>query len=136
MRDLYEPRLATGARIEALTTSARWHDVGTPGRYLDAVLDWAAREDPARDPERPVVEAGAAIDAEASVRRSVVLGGARVGRASRLDRVVIGPGVEIEARSSLDNVLVTPRSWGLAPASREDGPFVYTPLEPAAVARA
>ena len=100
------------------------------------MLDWAAREDPARDPEQPVVEVGAAIDADASVRRSVLLGGARVGRASRLDRVVLGPGVEIEARSSLENVLVTPRSWGLAPASRENGPLVYTPLEPAAMARA
>jgi mannose-1-phosphate guanylyltransferase len=135
VRDLYEPRLATGARIDALTTSARWHDVGTPGRYLDAVLDWAAREDPARDPEQPVVEAGATIDAGASVHRSLLLSGARIGRASRLDRVVIGPGVEIEARSSLESVLVTPRSWGVAPESREDGPLVYTPLEPAAVVR-
>ena len=38
---------------------------------------------------------------------------------SRGDR----PGVEIAPRALLENVLVTPRSWGLAAASREDGPW-------------
>jgi NDP-sugar pyrophosphorylase family protein len=136
VRDLYEPLLTAGARIEALTTSARWHDVGTPGRYLDAVLDWAAREDPARDPDVPVIEAGAILDPGTRVRRSLVLGGARIGRGSHLDRVVVAPEVEIEPESHLEHVMVTPRSWGVAASSREVGPLVYTPLEPVVVARA
>jgi NDP-sugar pyrophosphorylase family protein len=43
VRDLYRPRLAGGARIETVSTAAPWHDLGTAGRYLDAVLDWAER---------------------------------------------------------------------------------------------
>jgi NDP-sugar pyrophosphorylase family protein len=129
VRDFYEPRLESGARIESVTVAAPWHDLGTPGRYLDAVLDWAAREDPAGDRDRVVLEAGARLDAGVEARRSLVLGGARVGHGSRLDRVVVGPGVEIAPETSIENVLVTPRSWGVVAGSREEGPLVYTPLE-------
>jgi mannose-1-phosphate guanylyltransferase len=136
VRDLYEPLLRAGARIDALATSAQWHDVGTPGRYLDAVLGWAAHEHPTRDPSSSVIEAGAAVDPGATVRRSLVLGGARIAGGSRLDHVVVGPGVEIAPDSVLEDVLVTPVSWGPAPSSREVGSLVHTPLAPAVVARA
>jgi mannose-1-phosphate guanylyltransferase len=142
VRELYEPRLIAGARIEALTTDAPWHDVGTPGRYLDAVLDWAAREGRGEESGSPresaaaVVEDGARIDPGAAIRRSIVLAGARIGGASRIDRAVIGPGVELAAGSVVENALVTPRAWGLVASSREEGSLVYTPLEPAAAVRA
>ena len=110
VRELYEPRLRAGARIDALTTSAPWHDVGSPGRYLDAVLDWAAGEDRARDRDLAVIEEGAMIEGGAIVRRSLVLGGARVASGCQLDRAVIGPQVEIEQDTVLQQVMVTPRS--------------------------
>jgi mannose-1-phosphate guanylyltransferase len=40
VRDLYEPALRTGVRLDAVVTARRWHDLGTPRRYLEAVLDW------------------------------------------------------------------------------------------------
>ena len=133
VRDLYEPRLATRSAHRGADDERALARRRHAGRATSTPC-WIGRrvEDPARDPERAVVEAGAAIDAGASVRRSVVLGGARVGQVeparSRGDR----SGSRDRAASSLENVLVTPRSWGLAAASREDGPLVYTPLEPAA----
>jgi NDP-sugar pyrophosphorylase family protein len=134
VRDLYEPSLAAGAAIAALQSDAPWHDVGTAARYLDAVLDWAARENPSRPRDAAVIEAGATLEDDVVALRTLVLAGARIGRGSRLDRVVVGPGVEIAAGSSLAGELVTPRSWGTAGAgARDDGTAVHAPLEPASV---
>jgi len=135
VRDLYQPRLAAGAVIAALETDAPWHDVGTPARYLDAVLDWAAREDPSRAPDAAVIEAGATLEEGVVARRTLILGGARIGRASRLDRVVIGPGVEIAAGSSLADELVTAGSSSIT-GGGDDGTTVRTPMETASEARA
>jgi NDP-sugar pyrophosphorylase family protein len=132
IRDLYAPRLAAGARLEALVTDAPWHDLGTPGRYLDAVLDWAsaAKEAQPGPLDRVVVEAGATIEAGVLAREVLVLGGARVGRRCRLERVVVGPGVVIPEATTIGDALVTPRAWGKAAESREEGANVLTPLRP------
>src|SRR5207302_1697659 len=49
MGDLYEPLLAAGGRLATLVTWRPWHDLGTPGRYLDGVLDAARAAGGARD---------------------------------------------------------------------------------------
>ena len=147
VRHLYRPRLEAGARLQSLTTGAPWHDLGTPARYLEAALDWAADAaaasagPPARVWIHPaasiaagavledaVVEAGASLEAGVSGRSILVLDGARVGRSTRLERVVVAPGVEIPAGSSIADALVTPRRWGLAAGSREEDALVVTPL--------
>ena len=135
VRDLYEPRLAGGARIGSLVTGAPWHDIGTPSRYLEAVLAWVALEDAGGPADRAIVEPGATLEENVEVRSSVVLGGARVGRSSRLDGAVIGPGVVLAPGARVAGALVTPRSWGLVAGSREEGDLVFTPLETAAGAR-
>ena len=108
---LYEPLLAAGERIAAVATARAWHDLGTPRRYLDGVLDVA------RTGLRPqanrlaasaevalgarlrasVVEAGARIAAGARVERSLLLAGARVEEGADLREVVLGPGVRVPA---------------------------------------
>jgi mannose-1-phosphate guanylyltransferase len=150
VRDLYRPRLAAGGRIESVTTAAAWNDLGTPGRYLDAILDWmpahldgvagrgagaaaswlssSAVVDSGAALERTIVEAGAVIEAGSSAREVLVLERARVGRASRLERVIVGPGVELAAETRLEDALVTPRAWGRVAGSRDAGELVVTPL--------
>ena len=39
VRDLYEPLVAQGGTIRTVFTDRRWHDLGTPRRYLEGVLD-------------------------------------------------------------------------------------------------
>jgi NDP-sugar pyrophosphorylase family protein len=135
VRDLYEPRLAQGARIGALVSSAPWHDIGTPSRYLEAVLAWAALEDAAFPANGAIVEPGATLEEDVMARASVILGGAIVGRSSHLDRAVIGPDVVLPPGARVADALVTPRSWGVVEGSREEGDLVFTPLVLTAGAR-
>jgi NDP-sugar pyrophosphorylase family protein len=136
VRDLYEPRLARGALIGGVLTDAPWHDIGTPSRYLEAVLAWAALESPDAAADHTIVERGATLEENVVAHSSVVLAGARVGRSSRLDRAVIGPGVVLSPGTRVAGALVTPRSWGVVDDSSEEGELVFTPLETAAGARA
>jgi NDP-sugar pyrophosphorylase family protein len=152
IRDLYRPQLAAGAHLDSVTSAAPWHDLGTPARYLDAVLQWAALDDPTRAGSSwiaagarvaagaavagSVVETGAAIEAGVSCSGSLVLDGARVGRASRLERALIAPAVEIPESSVLENALVTPPAWGLAASSAVGGALVITPLDAVAAGTA
>jgi NDP-sugar pyrophosphorylase family protein len=135
VRDLYEPRLAQGARIGALVSSAPWHDIGTPSRYLEAVLAWAGLEDAAFPANGWIVEPGATLEEDVMARASLILGGAIVGRSSHLDRAVIGPDVVLPAGARVADALVTPRSWGVVDGSREEGDLVFTPLVLTAGAR-
>ena len=149
VHDLWEPLLAEGARLEAVTTGAPWYDLGTPRRYRDAAteggvaprgLRWLAR---ARiDPEarversarlrRTVVEAGAVVAAGARLRRSLVLPGARVGPGAVLDGCVVGFGAEVPAGARVRQRLVCRRTaGGTEPAgSSIVGDLVYAPLDP------
>jgi mannose-1-phosphate guanylyltransferase len=130
---LYEPLLAAGGRIASLSTSRRWHDLGTPRRYLDGVLDAisgpfgrraiaaGALVDPGARVQGSVVETGAVVERGASIEGSVILPGASVAEGARLVRVVLGHGAAVAAGTVLENVLATRGS------SRED-PLVLTPL--------
>jgi NDP-sugar pyrophosphorylase family protein len=124
---LYEPLLAAGGAIASLATALPWHDLGTPARYLEAVLDRARRAGAAGGAS--VVEAGAEIATGARVERSLLLAGARVGAGCRLRETIVGP-LEIAAGARLERQMVTPASWGLGPHGTADGERVYTPLGP------
>ncbi len=141
---LYEPLLAAGERLAAVTTRRRWFDLGTPERYRRAVLAWVrgarpwgrswlapgAEVDPSARLRRVVVEAGAAIAGRAEVSGSVLLPGARVGRGARLERCVVGFDAEVPAGAELAGRLVTPAApAGAAPAAGSRvGNAVFTPL--------
>jgi NDP-sugar pyrophosphorylase family protein len=115
---LYEPLLAEGAPLAALVTERLWHDLGTPQRYLDAVLDWTfrgstsasrvvkgAEVDPSARLRRTIVEAGAQVDAEADLRSCVVMPGAKIGKGVSLSRSVIGPGATVAADTQAEATL-------------------------------
>lgn len=143
--DLYEPLLAAGSPLLAVPTSRRWHDLGTPRRYLEGLLDWVrgpwpwsrswispeAVVEPGARVRRSVVERGARVAAGAGVEDSLVLPGARVGRGARLSRSILGFGVTMPAVSRVDNRLVAPYRKGrsaLGPRDSVVGDLLYQRL--------
>lgn len=144
---LYQPLLEEGADLRAVRTRRRWHDLGTPARYLEGVLDhargirppglWSGRrvaEDAAVDPtarlRRTVVERGAEIGAGARLDGVVVLPGASIGEKSRLERAIVGPGVAFPAGSELEGKMLTRKDsrHRLREGESVLGELVYTPL--------
>ena len=115
---LYEPLLAAGAPLAALVTERLWHDLGTPQRYLDGVLDWTfrgsrqaarvvkgAEVDTSAKLRRTIVEAGAQVDAEADLRNCVVMPGGKIGKGVLLNRCVVGPGATVDAETQAEATL-------------------------------
>lgn len=115
---LYEPLLAEGAPLAAVVTERLWHDLGTPQRYLDAVLDWTfrgsnsasrvvkgAEVDPSAKLRRTIVEAGAHVAAETNLRGCVVMSGGKIGKGVVLSRCVVGPGATVEAGTHAEATL-------------------------------
>ena len=150
VRDLYIPMLAEGGRIASLATARRWHDLGTPRRFLEASLDWAQAGWPRRlwrrswvSPEATLapgarvrgsaVEGAAQVERRARIERSVLLPGARVGEGSFLREVILGAGAAVPAGSWVERRLVTARRDGAARGQGGSvlGGAVYTPLDPA-----
>ncbi len=144
--DLYIPLLKEQGRIHSVVTARRWHDLGTPERYLTASLDWArGRRLPGFRPSvvspraevaesatvhRAVVEAEAVVQDEARIERSVVLPGAIVSAGCAIRSSIIGPGVELPAAASIEHRMVTKFRSGCQPGARDSvmGELVYTPL--------
>ena len=148
VRDLYAPLLAAGERLQAVSTHRLWHDLGTPNRYLEAVLDWGRGGFPERlwrrswtAPEaavergaalaRAAVEAGARVAAGARLERTVLLAGARVAAGCWLRDTVVGPGAALPPGTRVERRVITAAREGVAPASDESrvGGLVYTPFE-------
>ena len=145
---LYQPLLQSGARIVGALCRLPWHDLGTPRRYLDGVLDWGrtaggrkrrrrfvapgARAQGGAVIERSVVESGCLLGAGALVERSLLMPGVRVGAGARVRDTVVAPGVRLPPGLDLDGQLVTPADWGRVPGSRseEREGLVYTALGP------
>ncbi len=125
VRELYEPLLAEGGLIRGLPTARSWHDLGTPRRYLEAVLgrleaererQWVAadaRVESSAYLERSVVETGATVEAGARLSRSLVLPGARVGRGARVAGSILGFGVEVPAGATVEDELLAGRGEAL-----------------------
>lgn len=115
VRDLYEPMLGRGEILHSLSTSRRWHDLGTPERYRLGVLDWAggqwispaAEVAPGARVAASVVEAGAVVETGAVVRESVILPGARIGRDAAVERCVVGFGASVAPHAREGDRLLT-----------------------------
>src|SRR5687768_2095690 len=139
---LYAPLLAQGARIESVTTRRPWHDLGTPRRYLEAVLERAgvawrgsrvergARIGRGARLWRSVVGEGAAIESPARVEASLLFAGTRVGERAAVRGAILGPGVDLPAGTAVDGRLLTPLRAGVAPGPRDSvvGGLVFTPV--------
>jgi mannose-1-phosphate guanylyltransferase len=148
VRTLYLPMLERPGRIHAVHSRRRWHDLGTPRRYLDGVLDWGrgtwprrfwrrtwvadeARVEPGAHVRRSVVEPGATVAAGARLDGAVVLAGARVPGGARVRDSIVGLGVELPAEASIDSRLITAARDGLTidEADSQVGGLIYTPLD-------
>jgi mannose-1-phosphate guanylyltransferase len=120
VRGLYVPLLAARRGcLGSLTTTRRWHDLGTPRRLLAATLDWAGagagRRWISKAAEisehaalrRCSVEAGCRVAAGAVVEDAVLLPGATVGEGGVVRGAVLGPGATVPAGGRLEERLLT-----------------------------
>ncbi|HVR30003.1 MAG TPA: NDP-sugar synthase [Thermoanaerobaculia bacterium] len=106
IRDLYRPRLASGARLESFSTAAPWHDLGTAARYLEAVLDWAElaeREESTASRTPPGVSAATG---DSPARASWISPTATIAPDARLERAVVESRAVVEAGVSGRDILV------------------------------
>ncbi|HVS15414.1 MAG TPA: sugar phosphate nucleotidyltransferase [Thermoanaerobaculia bacterium] len=146
VRDLYEPLLAGGEVLRAVPTGVRWHDLGTPERYLLGVLEAARGRGPVRALRRNWVAPSARLARGVRLRRAVVESDARIGEGSRLEdamvltgarvaarshlrRTLVAPGVELPRGARIEGRVVTPLSAGrISTADTVVGKLVYTPF--------
>jgi len=148
VRDLYTPLLAAGETIQAVPTSLDWHDLGTPQRYLEGVLDWtrgraARRLLPSRSLksegadiaesatiQSSAIEAGAIIEASARIERSLILPGAHIGEGCDLRDAIVGFGVELPPETTVHGRMINVQNadFTAGPTDSLVGNLVYTPL--------
>lgn len=151
VRNCYVPLLDEGATLQSLTTPRRWHDLGTPQRYLEAVIDQARAGWPERlwrrawiSPEAAIgsgakvrssaVEAGVQVGEGARVERSVLLPGARVGQGSMVRESILGFGAVVPPGTWVERRIVLPQSAAFAPGMDDSivGGSVFIPMAPPA----
>jgi len=147
VRDLYKPLLAEGAHLDSVVTSRRWHDLGTPQRFLEASLDWARASWPERLWRRSwvaqdaglgagarvrasAIESGARLGEGAVVERSILLPGARVGKGSHVREAILGFGASVPAGTWVERRIIMPQLDVAAPGLDDSvvGGAVYTPF--------
>jgi len=110
VHDLYRPMLAAGERIGTVESSHPWHDLGTPQRYLEGVLDWAKHEGRHLHHKRSWTASRALCDKYSKLRQSIVEGEARIGASVRLDRALILPGAQVSTGATVRYSIVGPET--------------------------
>lgn len=113
---LYRPLLDSRVPMAVHETDRPWHDLGTPARYLVAVLAWsggsgwssssAAISDSAKV-EHSVIEDSCRIGAGAVVRESLLMPGSQVGEGAEVVGTIVGPGAKIVPGTQVENLLLT-----------------------------
>jgi mannose-1-phosphate guanylyltransferase len=83
---LWAPASAAG-RMGGVVVSGHWREVGTPGDYLDAVLD--------RTDQQPVIDSTAAVHGSASLGAAYIGRGAQVHDGAVVDDSVIAEGAVV-----------------------------------------
>ncbi|HKI87262.1 MAG TPA: NDP-sugar synthase [Thermoanaerobaculia bacterium] len=107
VRDLYRPMLASGERIATVESSHPWHDLGTPQRYLEGVLDWARYEGHLHH-KRTWTAPRSLCDKTSKLRQAIVEDGARIGASVRLDRALVFPGAQVTTGATVRYSIVGP----------------------------
>jgi mannose-1-phosphate guanylyltransferase len=148
VRDLYIPLLdEPGVLLDSCVTARRWHDMGTPQRFLDGVVDWARAGWPERlwrrswiSPEAGIaagasvknaaVEAAARVGEGALVERSVLLPGAKVGKGCVVRDSIVGFGAVVPPGTWVERRMIMPQRQGFAPGLDDSvvGGAVFTPF--------
>ena len=133
-----------GGRISRCSPARRWHDLGTPRRYLDAALDAGVglgTRPLARRRRRGGRGRRAAARTRSSSRARASAAGpgssaawccpaAPVGAGCRLSETIVGFGAALPPGTAVERRLITPR--GPAPPSPDDtvvGSLVFTPID-------
>lgn len=146
VRNLYVPLLDEGVPLQSVVTPRRWHDLGTPQRYLEAVIDQARAGWPERlwrrawiSPEAGIgsgarvrhaaVEAGVRVGEGAVVEHSVLLPGARVGKGSVVRESILGFGAAVPDGTWVERRIVMPQG-AFAPGTDDSvvGGAVFIPI--------
>ena len=150
VRDLYIPLLAEPeGKLTSLVTTRPWHDLGTPQRFLEGVIEWARAGWPERlwrqawlSPEalvepgarvrRSAVEAGSKVGEGAVVERSVLLPGSRVGKGSVVRESILGFGAAVPPGTWVERRIIMPQRAGFTPGLDDSvvGGAVFTPFGP------
>jgi NDP-sugar pyrophosphorylase family protein len=144
---LYDPMLEAGERIAGVVSAGRWHDLGTPQRFLDATLDWARATGPERlwrrswiSPEASVepgarlrsvsIETGARVGEGARVERSILMPGARIGKGCVVRESILGFGAAVPPGTWVERRIIMPQLAGQVPGLDDSvvGGAVYTPF--------
>ncbi len=147
VRDLYMPMLEEGELIDALVDGGRWHDLGTPQRFLEGVLDWARADWPERlwrrswispkahqgsrvKVKRSAIEPGVRLGEGARIERSVLFPGARIGRGCVVREAIIGSGASVPPGTWVERRIIMPQRAGFSPGLDDSvvGGAVYTPF--------
>jgi mannose-1-phosphate guanylyltransferase len=150
VRDLYIPLLAEPeGKLTSAVTTRPWHDLGTPLRFLEGVIDWSQAGWPERlwrhawiSPEavvepgakvrRSAVEAGSKVGEGALVERSVLLPGSRVGKGSVVRESILGFGAAVPPGTWVERRIIMPQRAGFTPGLDDSvvGGAVFTPFGP------
>lgn len=145
--DLWIPLLEEGKLVQAVVTRRRWHDLGTPDRYLRGVLDWArgrglvrlwrrswideeVRVAPDAQIHTSVLEADVVVSARARVQRCLLLPGALIGPEVEVRHSILGPGTVLPEGSRVEGRLVVPQVQDRPPHKGDSviGGMVYSNL--------
>jgi len=150
VRDLYIPLLEEpGGKLTSLLTDRAWHDLGTPQRFLEGVIDWArpgwperlwrqawispeAVVEPGAKVRRSAVEADSKVGEGALVERSVLLPGSRVGKGSVVRESILGFGAAVPPGTWVERRIIMPQRAGFTPGLDDSvvGEAVFTPFGP------
>jgi NDP-sugar pyrophosphorylase family protein len=148
VRDLYMPRLEQpDTLLDSVVTARRWHDLGTPQRLLDGVVDWVRSRWPQRlwrrswiSPEAEIgpgavvkssaVEAGARMAEGSQVERSLLLPGARVGKGCVVKDSIVGFGAAVPPGTWVERRVIMAQRLGFSPGLDDSvvGGAVFTPF--------
>jgi NDP-sugar pyrophosphorylase family protein len=116
------PALVAARSLYALGSDALWTDMGTPGKYLEANLAWALREQTGNGVAHPgaivansVVHFDVRIDEGALVRDAVLLEGGHVRAGATVQRSVLGRNVEVGRGAVVGDLSVLGDGWVVAP---------------------
>jgi mannose-1-phosphate guanylyltransferase len=146
--DLYVPLLVRGGHLQVYATGRRWHDLGTPRRYLLGCREWGRGEGVSRlvrrswiaprakieagaEVKHSVIERGARVASGAVVERSLVLRGGQVSEGCRVRDSIVGFETELPPGTVLEHRLVTPERADVHPREVDSvvGGLVYSPME-------
>lgn len=117
------PQLAASGTLYASASEARWADVGTPVKYLEANLQGAKRNTsvPGATVERSEIGSGVTFGAGAQVLDSVLLDDVHVGAGAVIRRSLVGWRAQIGDRATVEGLSVLGAGFVVSPGEHLDG---------------